>query len=80
MINLSWKDGLDYSTPWGGNGHPFSECPPEGVVRVKAKRLESAWGKVTAKRDTWGLDKFLKIVGLTKFDRAEDYCEFYEDR
>ena len=80
MINLSWKDGLDYSTPWGGNDHPFTECPPESVVRVKAKQLESAWAKVTAKRDAWGLDKFLKIVRLTKFDWAENYCEFYEDR
>ena len=75
LVNLSWKDGLDYETPWDDD-----DDTPEHIMQARIKHLGSLWDKVTAKRDGWGLERFLEIVRLTKFSFAEEYCDWYKDK
>lgn len=81
----SWRDGVDYATPWGIPGTWSSALEdfviwPEHLVRSKVRKLEAQWEKATRIRDEIGLDEFDAAMMLSKFSWYHgQFCQGYWD-
>ncbi len=70
----TWKDGLDYETPWDDDNEIT-----KSVLEKRMSELTEKWEKITAKRDEWGIKRFMEIVRISKFAFAEQYMEFFDE-